>query len=99
MTVDEFDLHWTLRSEPRWTVESGYQGMTFSVQMADSALRELVLELPFPGETPTGYVKNFERPDILPAALEAAIRQALEAGWKPRSRGRSFFFKVPNAAE
>lgn len=94
LTVDEFELHWTLRTEPRWTPEAGYQGLTFSVQMADSALRELVLEFPFPGEVPTGYVKSFDRPDVSPAAIEAAIRQAIDAGWKPLSRGRAFHFKV-----
>ena len=96
LTIDDLDLRWTLRSEPRWTPEVGYQGLTFSVQMANSALRELVVEFPFPGEKPTGYVKSFDRPDVLPASIEAAVRLAINAGWKPLSRGRSFHFKVPD---
>ncbi len=95
VTVDEFELRWTLRSEPRWTVESGYQGLTFSVQLADAAHRELILEFPYPGETPTGYVSALERPDISPKSIEAAIRRAMVAGWNPVSRGRPFFFAVP----
>lgn len=95
VTIDELDFVWSLRSETRWTMESGYQGLTFSVQVVDEARRELVLEFPFPGEKPAGYVSVLERPDVSPIAVEAGIKLALESGWKPLSRGRAFHFTVP----
>lgn len=95
-TIDEMDLAWTLRSELRWTPEFGYQGMTFSVRVAGETWRELILEMPYPGEKPTSYVSVLERPDVVPAKVEAGIRMAIEGGWKPLSRGRAFHFAIPD---
>ena len=47
---------------------------------------ELVLEYPFRDLGKTG------RPEIEPERIEADIRSAMAAGWKPKSRGRPFVF-------
>lgn len=95
LTIDDLELHWSLRSEPRWTPEGGYQGLTFSVRVTGEPRRELVLEFPWPGEKPTRYVSVIERPDVSPASVETGIRLALDDGWKPLSRGRAYHFAVP----
>lgn len=94
--IDDMEIAWSLRSELRWTPEFGYQGMTFSARVAGETWRELVLEMPYPGEKPKGYVSVLERPDVSPARVEQGIRMAIEAGWKPLSRGRAFHFQMPD---
>jgi Asp-tRNA(Asn)/Glu-tRNA(Gln) amidotransferase A subunit family amidase len=64
--------------------------------MAGETWRELVLEMPYPGEKPTGYISVLERPDVVPAKVEAGIRMAIDGGWKPLSRGRAFHFAIPD---
>ncbi len=95
ITVDGFDLHWRLRSETQYTTDSGYKGMTLSVEMVDGPHRELILEYPLPKKKPTGFTDLAERPKISQQVVEAAIRQAMAAGWNPVSRGKPFVFLVP----
>jgi hypothetical protein len=101
--VDGFKLHWRLRSEPQWSTEDGYEGLSLSVQRADGAFRELVLMYPFPKKEkrvisgveflmPPGFPL---RPKISPKLVEADIRLAIAGGWNPQSRGKPFFFQLP----
>jgi hypothetical protein len=42
-----------------------------------------------------GYTRtDFVRQNISPAKVQAHIRQAMEAGWDPESRGKPFVFEV-----
>ncbi|MBI1330619.1 MAG: hypothetical protein GC166_12050 [Alphaproteobacteria bacterium] len=93
--IDEVVLRWSLIREPHYTPAEGHKGMVFSVK-ADGprAFRELVLEFPYPGKKPTGFVKALEVPPIEPSEVEAGIREALAAGWDPVSRGRVFIYEV-----
>jgi hypothetical protein len=93
--VDDMDLRWSLRSEPRWLYEAGPVGMTLSVEAAEGGHRELILEFPYPGEKPEGFSRHPERTLITDKLIQDAVRQAIEAGWKPYSRGRVFVFPVP----
>jgi len=88
LEVDGFALRWSLRSEQQWSADGNHIGLRLSVERADETRRELILEYPF-REMPGGKT---ERPDIDQHILAADIRRAMEAGWKPKSRGRPFVF-------
>jgi hypothetical protein len=87
LEVDGFPLRWTLRSEQIWSPDGSHLGLRISVERADEAHRELILEYPFV-EAPAGKVEW--RPDFKADRLESDIRQAMALGWKPKSRGRPF---------
>jgi len=86
LTVDGWPLGWRLRSEQQWSPDGNHVGLRISVERVDEAHRELVLEYPFRDMGKTG------RPEIAPERIEADIRSAMAAGWKPKSRGRPFIF-------
>jgi len=88
LEVDGYPLRWSLKSEQIWDPQGEHVGLRLSVERADENHRELVLEYPFQD------VGRTERPDINLNTLEADIRRAMEAGWKPKSRGRPFFFAL-----
>jgi hypothetical protein len=90
LEIDGFPLRWSLKSEQMWDPGGEHVGLRLSVERSDENHRELVLEYPF-REMPGGKI---ERPDIDPRRLEGDIRRAMEAGWKPKSRGRPFFFQL-----
>ena len=86
LEVAGFPMRWTLRSEQQWNPDGQHVGLCLSVDRADETRRELVLEYPFVDLGKTG------RPDVNPDRIADDIRQAMEAGWKPKSRGRPFIF-------
>ncbi len=88
LVVDGFALRWTLKSEQVWDPHGEHTGLRLSVERSDETRRELVLEYPF---VEGGRI---DRPEINPHVLEGDIRRAMEAGWKPKSRGRPFFFPL-----
>ncbi|HEY2835059.1 MAG TPA: hypothetical protein VGI89_00725 [Rhizomicrobium sp.] len=90
LTVDDYPLRWTLKSEQIWSPTGDHMGLRISVERSDEAHRELILEYPF-CEMPGGKTA---RPDVKVDALEGDIRRAIDAGWKPKSRGRPFVFPV-----
>ena len=101
--VDGFDLGWALRSEPQASTEHGREGMSFTVNRTDGAFRELILQYPIPtGHRKIGgtYYKMPAvyplRPRLSPKTVEADIKRAIDAGWNPASRGKTFVFDVPN---
>jgi hypothetical protein len=96
VTIDGLELRWTLQSEPHFTTEFGYKGLCISVRMAEGVRRELILEYPFPGEkSANGLAHQPLRAKIVPAVIEADIRRAIAAGWRPNSRGKPFTYRVP----
>ena len=88
LIVDGYPLRWSLKSEQIWSPQGDHAGLRLSVEREDENHRELVLEYPFQEGGRT------QRPDIDPHRLESDIRRAMEAGWKPKSRGRPFFFQL-----
>lgn len=90
LMVAGYPLRWTLRSEQIWSALGDHVGLRLSVEREDEAHRELILEYPF-REMPGGKT---ERPDIDREALAGDIQRAMDAGWKPKSRGRPFNFQV-----
>jgi hypothetical protein len=93
-TVDGVELKWELIREAHYSSTEGYKGMEFSVRAVSETARtfkELILEFPFPERKP-GRPQEKER--ILPQTIEAAIRQAIEGGFDPVSRGREYVWQV-----
>ena len=88
LEIDGFPLRWSLKSEQIWDPAGQHVGLCLSVERSDENHRELVLEYPF------REGGRIERPDIDTNRLEGDIRRAMEAGWKPKSRGRPFFFRT-----
>jgi hypothetical protein len=88
LVVEGYPLRWSLKSEQIWDPGGEHMGLRLSVERSDENHRELVLEYPFKEGG------RIERPDINPAVLELDIRRAMEAGWKPKSRGRPFIFRL-----
>jgi hypothetical protein len=94
IVVDGYALSWRLQRQPVWGDRDGYKGLALSVQRTDAVRRELILEYPFLGRPNSpGYLP--ERPKVSQREIEADIRLAMEAGWDPDSRGKTFAFQVP----
>jgi hypothetical protein len=86
LEIDNWPMQWTLKSEQQWKPGGEHVGLCLSIQRTDEAHRELVLEYPFVDLGKTG------RPEVNIERIEGDIRQAMAAGWKPKSRGRPFIF-------
>jgi hypothetical protein len=86
LEIDGWPLRWTLKSEQQWRPKGDHVGLCLSVERTDEAHRELVLEYPFVDLGKTG------RPEVNPDRIESDIRQAMDAGYKLKSRGRPFIF-------
>jgi len=86
LEVEGWPLRWTLKSEQIWSPDGNHVGLRLSVERTDEAHRELILEYPF-RDMPGGKT---ERPDPDPHRIADDVRLAIEAGWKPKSRGRPF---------
>ncbi len=91
VTLDGEVMTWKPLSEPRWTSD-GYIGLRISVQVIEDGLsyRELIIEFPYT-RSQNGRPKSWpHRPREFRLLLEGAIRQAMDLGWNPSSRGRPF---------
>lgn len=88
-------LVWELISEPRRSDEEGYVGARISVQVAEVARRELIIEFPFPTDKRGQRLPIPQRPVYTRAEVQAAIALAVEAGWDAGTRGKAFSFKLP----
>lgn len=90
-SIGDYSLFWELVSEPQWSNSGdGYKGLCILVRVADEARRELI-EYPYPTRR-DGRLPVPQRPSVTPKLVEASIRQAMDAGWDPSSRGRAFVF-------
>lgn len=91
--IADFKLIWELASEPSWSNSGdGYKGMRVAVRVSDAARRELVVEYPFPTDKSGKKLPVPQRPPISQSIVEQSIREAMEAGWDPESRGKPFVF-------
>jgi hypothetical protein len=92
-SVDDVSMLWELISEPQWSNSGdGYKGLCISVRVADEARRELIIEYPYPRGSDGRPLPVPQRPGVTPKAVEASIREAVDAGWDPSSRGKAFIF-------
>ena len=72
----------------------GFMGARISVRVADAARRELIVEFPFPTDKNGDYLPVTPKASFTQAEIDAAIRQACDAGWDPGSRGKAFQFSL-----
>lgn len=89
--VDGIPSEWELRSEPQWSENHDWKGMTISLQRKHTQ-REALLEFPPPKRLIKGLPRG--RLQISDAMVTRGIRAALGAGWEPESRGRPVVFMV-----
>ncbi len=95
ITIDGFLLIWRLRREQQLCTTDGWKGVAIHVSVAEGVRRELHLEYPAVKTQKVGYTRtDFVRQNISPAKVQAHIRQAMEAGWDPESRGTPFVYEV-----
>ena len=89
LVVENYPLRWTLRSEQIWNASGDHVGLRLSVAAAEGNHRELILQYPFVKRQKSAS-RFPDKPRVDPVNLVADIGLAMEAGWKPKSRGRPF---------
>ena len=89
--IDGSRYDWQLLSEPQFSSDDGWKGMTVSLRRHDMQ-REAVLEFPTPKRLIKGLPKG--RSHINDAIAARGIRAALLAGWDTASRGKAVVFMV-----
>jgi len=96
VTIDGIPLLWHLHREQQGSGEDDdLLGMSIHVKVAERTRRELHLEYPLARPRKTGYVWTpAPRPTIVAPRVQAHIREAMEAGWDPESRGKPFVYHV-----
>jgi hypothetical protein len=96
VTIDGFPLVWHLHREQQLSTADGWKGLAIHVKVAEGTRRELQLEYPTVNaeRTASPRMARSTRPTILKAKVEAQIREAMEAGWDPNSRGKPFFYQA-----
>jgi hypothetical protein len=94
ITIDGHELAWTVLRDTQWSSQDDYQGITISVRRIGPERRELLLKYPFLGAKPNGKWHIPEKLKVTPKIVEAGVREALEAGWDPDSRGKVFTWFV-----
>jgi hypothetical protein len=97
ITIDGLELTWTLLRDTQWSSRDDYQGITISVRKMGPERRELLLKYPFLGVKPNGQWHIPEKLKVTPQIVEAGIREAIEGGWEPDSRGKVFTWFVEKA--
>ncbi len=95
VSIDGLSLVWRLHREQQWFTADGWKGVAIHVKVAEGAHRELHLEYPAVKTQKVGYTRTDSvRQNISPAKVATHIRQAIEAGYDPASRGKPFVFEV-----
>src|SRR5690242_12523257 len=97
ITVDGLELTWTVLRDTQWSSRDDYQGITISVRKVGPERRELLLKYPFLGVKPNGNWHIPEKVKVTSKIVETGVREALEAGWSPDSRGKVFTWFVEKA--
>jgi hypothetical protein len=97
ITIDGHELTWTLIRETQWSSQDDHQGIAISVRKPGPTRKELVLKYPFLGVKPNGHWHIPEKLRVTPQIVESGIREALEGGWDPDSRGKTFTWFVEKA--
>jgi hypothetical protein len=97
-SIDGFSLVWHLHRDQQWCTADGWKGVAIHVKLVEGVRRELHLEYPAVVTQKRGYTRiDPIQPAILTARVETHIRQAMEAGWDPESRGKPFVYEVEDS--
>jgi len=93
VTINGFSLVWRLHREEQTETTDGPKGMAIHVSVAEGVRRELHIEYqPAEKKAHGPMIAEPVRRMIVPQRVEAHIRDAMEAGWDPESRGKPFFW-------
>lgn len=93
MTIDGVLLRWYLHREQQLSTEDGLRGICIHVQVADAVYRELYIEYaPVDNSKPGQLRATPFRPTILKAKVEAHILEAIEIGFRLKSRGKPMIY-------
>ena len=82
---------WSVHRQPQWCTTDGWKGLALEVAAEGASGRQLIVELPFEAKNHRS-TPHRQRPNVGRAELERYIREAIEAGWEPESRGKPFVF-------
>jgi hypothetical protein len=95
IVIGDEEYRWRFRHGGVVVRGVGLKGFSVSVWRKPDRTRELILDFPFSqlGENRSPVGK------ALLAVLPTAIQAAIDAGWDPDSRGRTFRFNMPAAVE
>jgi hypothetical protein len=88
------EYFWRYRHGSVVGYEVALKGVSISVWRKPDRTRELILDFPF---SMFAESRSPEKKALL-AVLPPAIQAAINAGWDPDSRGRTFRFNVPDRA-
>jgi hypothetical protein len=95
VTINGIPLVWNLHREQPGSDENTEMGMCIHVKVAEGVRRELHLEYPVWVSNKQGLLWTPPpRPTIAPARVEAHIREAIDAGYDPESRGKPYIYHV-----
>ena len=94
ITIDGYELLWTLTRDTQWVSEHDYQGITISVRKAGPERREMILKYPYIGAKDSTKWRLPDRPKITPQIVEKGIRAGMAVGWDPDERGKPFMVDV-----
>jgi hypothetical protein len=95
VTIDGTALEWHLHREQLGEDDEDARGLAIHVRVAEGTRRELHLEYPAAKSQKAGYLWTPPpRPTIVAAKVVAHIREAMEAGWDPGSRGKPYVYHV-----
>ena len=92
VTVGEASFRFKVHREPQWCGADGWKGLALAIEAVDKPGRNLIVELLFEKATHRSTPQR-QRPAISIAEVELYIREAMDAGWDPDSRGKPFVFE------
>jgi len=93
ITAGELKLFWSVRHWQCWSKDNGGPlGLSLLVEAAEKKTRSLIIEFPFEWKDKS---LNLERKfKIAESELVRHIEHAIQLGWDPDSRGKSFVLYV-----
>jgi hypothetical protein len=93
VTIGGTPLIWNLHREQQGGGAEDVVGLAIHVKVAEGVRRELHLEyLAIDPQKPGKMWSAPPRPTIVAARVVEHIREAMEAGWDPESRGKPFIY-------
>jgi hypothetical protein len=92
VTVGGAAFRFQIHREPQWCGADEWKGLALAVESVDKSGRSLIIELPFEKASRRSTPQR-QRPAVSKADVEGYIREAMEAGWDPESRGKPFVFE------
>jgi hypothetical protein len=93
LTVAGATYAWSVFREPQWCTTDGWKGLALEVTAVDKIGRQLIIELPLEKKSHR-TTPHRQRPNVTRSEIERYIREAIEAGWEPDSRGKPFVFEL-----